>query len=182
LEEENTWRSTFYREREKAQDRIRSRREQIDPVSTPTVRNILEILRIYPATLDILVEAMTTLQWRICHITKQDNYELEHFAGSAYVNTLYSTPSRHILRPNPYAAHDLNSQIQEHTAVTPRATRVLCLGALIIDSLEKFNHRCPTAIPILLNSLRVLTAGRTPRKNLGQAGTGSLLTRPPTSY
>ena len=67
-------------------------------------------------------------------MTKQDNYELEHFAGSAHVNTLYSTLSRHILRPNPYAAQDLNSQIQEHTAVTPRATRVLCLGTLIIDT------------------------------------------------
>ena len=168
LEEGNTWRSTFYREREKAQDRIRSRREQIDPVFTPTVRIIVEILRIYPATLDIQVEAMTTLQWRISHINKQDNYELEHFAGRAYVNTLYSALSRHILRPNPYAAHDLNSQIQEHTAVTPRATRVFCHGALTIDSLENLNHRCPTAIPILLNSLRVLTAGRIPRKILGQ--------------
>jgi len=168
LEEENTWRSTFYRERERVQDRMRSLREPIDPVFTPTVRNTLKILWIYPATLDIQVEAMTTLQWRISHITKQDNYELEHFAGRAYVNTLYSALSRHILRPNPYAAHDLNSQIQEHTAVTPRATRVLCLGALIIDSLETLNHRCPTAVPILLNSLRVLTAGRTPRKKLGQ--------------
>jgi len=111
---------------------------------------------------------MTTLQWRISHMTKQDIYELEHFAGSAHVNTLYSTLLRHTLRPNPYAAQDLNSQIQEHTAVTPRATRVLCLGTLIIDSLEKFNHRCPSAIPILLNSLWVLTAGRTPRKKLEQ--------------
>jgi len=39
---------------------------------------------------------------------------------------------------------------------------------MIIDSLEKLNHRCPTAIPILLNSLWVLTAGRTPRKKLEQ--------------
>jgi len=146
-EEKKTWRSTFYREREKAQDGIRSRREQIDPVFTPTVRDILELLRIYPATLDIQVEAMTTLQWWISHITKQDNQELKHFVGSAYVNTLYSTLSRHILRPNPYAAQDLNSQIQEHTAVTPCATRVLCLRTLIIDSLEKLNHRCPSAIP-----------------------------------
>jgi len=83
---------------------------------------------------------MTTLQWRISHITKQDSHELEHFVVSAYVNTLFSTLSRHILRPNPFAAHDLNSQIQELTAVTPRATRVHCLGTLMIDSLEKLNH------------------------------------------
>ena len=69
---------------------------KFDPVFTPTVRNILEILRIYPATLDIQLEAMTTLQWRISHITKQDNYELEHFAGSAYVNTLYSALDRNL--------------------------------------------------------------------------------------
>jgi len=96
---------------------------------------------------------MTTLQWRISHITNEDNYELEHFAGSAHVNTLYSILSRHTLRPHPYAAQDLNSQIQEHTAVTPRAKKVLCLGTLIIDTLEKLNHRCPSAMPTLLNSL-----------------------------
>jgi len=111
---------------------------------------------------------MKALKGWISHITKQDNYELEHFAGRSYVNTLYSALSRHILRPNPYAAQDLNSQIQEHTARTPRAIRALCLGTLILESLEKLHHRCPTAIPILLNSLRVLTAGRIPRKKLGQ--------------
>jgi len=111
---------------------------------------------------------MKILQWRISHKNKQDDYELEHFAGRSYVKTLYSALSRHILRPNPYAAQDLNSQIQEHTAVTPRATRTLCLGALILDSLEKLHHHCPTAIPIVLNSLRVLTAGRNPQKKIGQ--------------
>jgi len=132
------------------------------------VRDILEVLQIYSATLDIQVEAMKILQWRISHKNKQDDYELEHFAGRSYVKTLYSALSRHILRPNPYAAQDLNSQIQEHTAVTPRATRTLCLGALILDSLEKLHHHCPTAIPIVLNSLRVLTAGRNPQKKIGQ--------------
>ena len=34
--------------------------------------------------------------------------------------------------------------------------------------LKKLHYHCHTAIPILLNSLRVLTAGRTPRKKLGQ--------------
>jgi len=132
------------------------------------VRNILDILRIYPATLDIQVEAMKALQWRISHITKQDNYELEHFAGRSYVNTLYSALSRHILRPNTYAAQDLNSQIQEHTGVTPRATRTLNLGTLILESLEKLHHHCPTAIPTVLNSLWVLTARRNSMKKMGQ--------------
>jgi len=86
-EEKETWRSTFYREKEKAQERIRSRRERIDPVFTHTARKVFEILRTYPATLDILVEAMTTLQWRTPHSTTEDKYELELFAGSAHANT-----------------------------------------------------------------------------------------------
>ena len=100
-------------------------------------------------------------------MTEKDNYELEH-AGRPYVNTLYSALSRHVLRPNPYAAQDLNSQIKEHTNVTPRSTRALCLGTLILESLEKLHNHCPTAIPILLDSLLVLTAGRNPWKKLGQ--------------
>ena len=92
---------------------------------------------------------------------------MEHFAGRPHVITLYAALSRHIIRPNTYAAQDLNSQIQEHTAVTPRATRTLCLGTLILESLEKHQHNYLTAIPILLNSLWVLTAGKTPRKKLG---------------
>jgi len=91
-------------------------------------------------------------------------YERELFAGSAHANTLYSTLSRHTLRPTPYAAQDLNSQIQEQIAATPRAVRVLDLGTRIIDTLGKFNHRCPSAILTLLDSLRILTAGRTPNK------------------
>ena len=81
---------------------------------------------------------------------------------------LYSALSRHILRPNPYATQDLNSQIQEHTAATPQAIRTLCLGTLILESLEKLHHNYHVAIPILLNSLQVLTAGSTPRKKVGQ--------------
>jgi len=41
---------------------------------------------------------------------------------------------------------------------------VLDLGTLIIDTLALFKHRCPSAIPILLDSLRILTAGRSPSK------------------
>ena len=72
---------------------------------------------------------------------------MELFAGSAHTNTLYSTLSRHTLRPTPYAAQDLNGQIQEHKAATPRAARVLDLDTLIIDTLAQFNHCCPLAIP-----------------------------------
>jgi len=113
---------------------------------------------------------MTTLQWQTPHLTIEDKYERELFAGSARADTFYSTLSRHTLRSTPYAAQDLNSQIQEHIAVTPRAARVLGLGTLIIDTLVKFNHCCPSAIPTLLKSLRVLTAGRTPSKNRIRTG------------
>jgi len=41
---------------------------------------------------------------------------------------------------------------------------VLDLGTLIIHTLGQFNHRCPSAIPTLLDSLRILTAGRSPSK------------------
>jgi len=100
-EEKETWRSTFYREKEKAQKRIRNRREQIDPVFTQIARNVLGILRTYPATLDILVEAMTTLQWQTPHLTTEDKYERELFAGSAHADTFYSTLSRHTLQSTP---------------------------------------------------------------------------------
>jgi len=97
LKEENSWRSAFHRERKKARDRISSLREPTEPSTTPRVRNILDVLRTYPATLDIQVEVMRTFLWRICHITKKDNYELEH-AGKSYVSTLYSALPRHILK------------------------------------------------------------------------------------
>jgi len=103
-EEKETWRSTFYREKEKAQERIRSRRERIDPVFTHTARKVFEILRTYPVTLDILVEAMTTLQWRTPHLTTEDKYERELFAGSAHANTFLLHP----LKTHP-AAHSLSS-------------------------------------------------------------------------
>ena len=79
-------------------------------------------------------------------------------------NTLYSALSRHALRPTPYSAQDLPSQIWEHIAATPRATEVLILGDGILNTLVKFKHCCPSAILTLHDSLRVLTAGRAPRK------------------
>jgi len=45
---------------------------------------------------------------------------------------------------------------------------VLGLGTLVMDTLEKFIHCCPSAIPTLLNSPRVLTADRTPSKKQEQ--------------
>jgi hypothetical protein len=144
-EEENSWRSAFHRERKKARVRISSLREPTDPSATPRVRNILDVFRTYPATLDIQVKAMWAFQWRISHITEKDSYELKH-AGRPYVITLYSTLSRHVLRPNPYAVQDLNSQIKEHTTVTPRSTRALCLGTLILESLKKL-HPMDTGAP-----------------------------------
>jgi len=148
----------------RARNRISRLRAPTEPSTTLSSSNILDVLRTYPATLNIQIEAMNTFQWRISFITKQDNYEMDFFAFRPHVTTLYSALSRHLIRPNPYAAQDLISQIQEHLAVTPRATRTLCLGALILESLEKLHHHCPTAIPILLNSLWVLTAGRNTRK------------------
>jgi len=110
---------------------------------------------------------MKTLQWWISQI-KQEKYEREHFASRPHFITLYTALSRHIIRPNPYAAQELNNQIREHIAVTPRAIRTLCLGTLVLERLEKLHHNHHMAIPILLNSLRVLTAGRTPREKVGQ--------------
>jgi len=75
-EEENSWRSAFHRERKKARVRISSLREPTDPSATPRVRNILDVFRTYPATLDIQVKAMWAFQWRISHITEKDSYEL----------------------------------------------------------------------------------------------------------
>ena len=82
LGEENSWRSAFHRERKNARDRISSLREPTDPSATPRVRNILDVLRTYPANLDIQVEVMRAFQWRISHITKKNNYEQEHAARS----------------------------------------------------------------------------------------------------
>jgi len=102
-EDEKSWRFAFHREKLRAKERIGSVREPTDPSTTPRVRNILDVLKTYPATLDIQIEAMRTLQRRTSHITKQDNYELAYFAGRSHATTLYSALSRHILRPNPYA-------------------------------------------------------------------------------
>jgi len=109
---------------------------------------------------------MTTLHWRTPHFATEDNFELARtfFVSDTHANTLYSTLSRHTLRRTPYAAQDLNCQIQAHVAATPRATKVLDLGTRILSILARITHCCPSALPTLLDSLRVLTAGRTPYK------------------
>jgi len=158
-EGEETWRSTCFREKKKAHERIQSRREQTDIFFSQVESNVLNILRTYPATLDILVDAMKTLHWHTPRFATEDNFEPARtlFASDTHANTLYSTLSRHTLRPIPYAAQDLHSQIQEHIAATPRATRVLDLGTRILNILARITHCCPSAILTLLDSLWVLT-------------------------
>jgi len=163
-EEKETWHSTFHREQEKAQERIRRRRDRPHPVFTYVARNIFDNIRSYPTNLDILTEAMTTLRWSLPQITAEDDDEMELFAGSTHTNTLYSTLSRHTLRPTPYAAQNLGNQIQEHIAVTPRAARVLDLDTLIIATLTQYTHCCPQHLQILLNSLQILTSARHPNQ------------------
>jgi len=96
-----------------------------------------------------------------------DKHELEN-EGGLYATTLYSVLSRHVLRPGPYAARDLESQIREHTTITPRSTRLHRLRTLVLACLEEFYHHCPAAIMILVESLQVLTLGRIPRKKIVQ--------------
>jgi len=111
---------------------------------------------------------MTTLRWSIPQLTAEDECEMELFAGSTHTNTLYSILSRHTLRPTPYAAQDLEGQIQEHKAATPRAARVLDLDTLIIDTLTQYTHCCPLSLQILLDSLQILTSGRPPHSETGK--------------
>jgi len=91
-EGEETWRSTFFRDKEKAHERIRSRREQTDTVFSHVASNVLNILQTYPATLDILVEAMNTLHWHTPLLTPEDDFlGRKLFASDTHANTLYST-------------------------------------------------------------------------------------------
>ena len=107
---------------------------------------------------------MTTLRWSIPQITDEDDDETELFVGSSHTNALYSTLSRHTLRPTPYAAQNLGGQTQEHLAATPRAIKVLNLDTLIIDTLTQYTNCCPQHLLILLNSLRIVTSARHPNE------------------
>ena len=166
-QEKESWRSAFHRERQRARDRICGLRDPTGPSAKPRVRYILDILQIYPATLSIQAEAMWALQWRSAHINLRDKHEIVH-EGGLYATTIYSALSRHVLRPGPCAARDIENQIREHTTTTPRSTRVHHLGTLTLASLDELYHHCPASINILVESLQVLPLGRTPRQKLGQ--------------
>ena len=166
-EVKESWRSAFHRERQRARDRMCGLRDPTGPSDKPRVRYILGIIQTYPATLNIQAETMWALQWRLAHINLRDRHEMVH-EGGLYATTLYSALSRHVLRPGPYAARDIENQIREHTTITPRSTRVHRLGTLILASLDEFYHHRLASRIILVESLRVLTFGRTPRQKLGQ--------------
>jgi len=160
-----TWRATFSRDKENAHATIRNQRGHTDTVFSQEASNVLNIFQTYPATLNILVEAMNTTHGRTPPFSLEDDVlGWKLFGSDTHANTIYSALSRHTLRPTPYAAQDLPSQIREHIAATPRATRVLILGNQILNTLVKFNHCCPSAISTLHDSLRVHTAGRAPCK------------------
>jgi len=159
------WRATFSRDQDNAQATIRHLREDTTPDPWPAISNILNIIQTYPGSLNILGEAMHALYKQTPPWSSGNEVLRWYLLGAdTLATTLYSTLSRHTLRPTPYSAQDLPSQIWEHLAATPRATKVRVLGEWILNTLEKFKHCCPSAILILLNSLRILTAGRAPCK------------------
>ena len=82
--------------------------------------------------------------------------------GNSHNNALYSILSRHVLRPNPYAAQNLEGQRQEHIEVTPRSDKALNLGTSIFATLTQYPHSCPQHIQTLLDALHVLTLARHP--------------------
>jgi len=118
-EEEETWLSTFYREQGRVQNRIRERREGPQLAFTNIARHVFNNIRSYPANLDILTEAMISLNWSIPPITEEVAHDAELFVGNSHNNALYSILSRHVLRPTPYAAQNLEGQRQEHIEATP---------------------------------------------------------------
>jgi len=107
---------------------------------------------------------MISLKWSINQTTDEVDDETELFVGNSHTNALYSTLSRHTLRPTPYAAQNLGGQIQEHIAVTPRAAKVLNLGTRIMVTLTQYTHCCSQHLQILLNSLQILTSARHPNE------------------
>jgi len=162
---EGTWRATFFRDQENAQVTIRHQREDTKTDPWHEVSNIPHIIQTYPASLDILGDAMNALYRRDPPWSSGNEVLRWYLSGAdTLANTLYYTLSRHTLRPTPYSAQDLPSQIREHIADTPRATKVLLLGEGILNTLVKFKHCCRSAILTLHDSLRILTAGRAPCK------------------
>jgi len=126
-----TWRATFFRDQDNAQATIRHLREDTTTDPWPAISNILSIIQTYPASPNILGEAMLALciqtpPWR----SGNEGLRWYLLGAETLANTLYSTLSRHTFRPTPYSAQDLPSQIREHIAPTPRATTVRELGPL----------------------------------------------------
>jgi len=159
-EEEETWLSTFYREQGRVRNRIRERREGPQLAFTNVARYVFNNIRSYPANLDILIEAMISLNWSIPPMMEEVAHDAEFFVGNSHNNALYSILSRHVLRPTPYAAQNLEGQCQEHIEVTPRAAKVLDLGTRIIATLTQYPHCCPQHLQTLLDSLHILTSAR----------------------
>jgi len=128
-EGEETWRATFFRDIENAHVTIRDQRECTEADPLHEAFNVLRSFQSYPATLNILVEAMNTLYGRkLPWSLGDDDPRWKLLRSDTHAKPLYSALSRHTLRPTPYAAHDLPCQIREHIAATPRATKVLALG------------------------------------------------------
>jgi len=93
-EGDETLRSTFFRDKEKAHERIRCRREQTDTVFSHVASNVLNILQTYPATLDILVEAMNTLHWHTSLLTPEDDFWGGNFLRLIPTPTHFTPPSQ----------------------------------------------------------------------------------------
>ena len=119
--------ATFYREQERVRNRIRERREGPQLAFTNVARYVFDDIRSYPANLNILTEALLSLNGNIPP-TEEDALGTEFVVRNSHNNTLYSILSRHVLRPNPYAAQDLEGQRQEHIEATSRSDKVLNLG------------------------------------------------------
>jgi len=165
-----TWRAIFFRDQDKVLATIRHLRDDTMADPWTAISNILGIIQTFPASPIIVGEAMSALYIQIPP-WRSGNEGLRWYLleAATLATTLYSTLSRHTLRPTPYSAQDLPRQIREHIVATPRATTVRELGLWTLKTLGKFTHCCPSAILILLDSLQVLTAGRAPWKKEYQA-------------
>jgi len=97
-EGEETWRATFFRDKENAHVTIRDQRKhtEADPLQEAFY------VQTYPATLNILVEAMNTLYGRTLPWSLgDDDPRWKLLRSDTHAKTLYSALSRHTLRPTP---------------------------------------------------------------------------------
>jgi len=113
-EGEETWRAAFFRDIENTHVMIRDQQKHTEAGPLQEAFNVLSIFQTYPATLNILVEAMNTLYGRKPPWSLgEDGSRWKLLRSDTHAKTLYSALSRHTLRPTPYAAHDLPSQIRD---------------------------------------------------------------------